>query len=127
MPRKTFPGKKTTYWNIFQGVTILIDLESFDSGPSKAATTGSTISHFYWKYIPVLSQSGISVQPGTSTELGITTQVVETTEVAKRRFTPEERGCFFEDEIRMVKGLNIWPKSSQTILGECKHSPSFQK
>ena len=110
---------QTTYWNIFQGVTILIDLESFDAGPSKTATTGSTISHFYWKYIPVLSQSGISVQPGTSTELGVTTQVVETTEVAKRRFTPEERGCYFEDEIRMVKGFKIWPTSSQTI--------SFQK
>ena len=104
---------QTTYWNIFQGVTILIDLESFDAGPSKTATTGSTISHFYWKYIPVLSQSGINVQPGTSTELGVTTQVVETTEVAKRRFTPEERGCYFEDEIRMVKGLKI---SSQTTL-----------
>ena len=100
-------------------MTILIDLESFDAGPSKTATTGSTISHFYWKYIPVLSQSGINVQPGTSTELGVTTQVVETTEVAKRRFTPEERGCYFEDEIRMVKGFKIWPTSSQTI--------SFQK
>ena len=92
---------------IFQGVTILIDLESFDSSPSKAATLGSTISHFYWKYIPVLSQSGISVQPGTSTELGVKTQVVETTEVAKRRFTPQQRECYFEDEIRMVKGLKF--------------------
>ena len=118
-PARHFQTKKATYWNIFQGVTILIDLESFDAGPSKTATTGSTISHFYWKYIPVLSQSGISVQPGTSTELGVTTQVVETTEVAKRRFTPEERGCYFEDEIRMVKGFKIWPTSSQTI--------SFQK
>ena len=126
-PARHFQTKKTTYWNIFQGVTILIDLESFDAGPSKTATTGSTISHFYWKYIPVLSQSGISVQPGTSTELGLTTQVVETTEVAKRRFTPEERGCFFEDEIRMVKGFKIWPTSSQKILGECKHSPFLSK
>ena len=126
-PARHFQTKKTTYWNIFQGVTILIDLESFDAGPSKTATTGSTISHFYWKYIPVLSQSGINVQPGTSTELGLTTQVVETTEVAKRRFTPEERGCYFEDEIRMVKGFKIWPTSSQKILGECKHSPFLSK
>ena len=84
-------------------MTILIDLESFDSGLSKAATLGSTISHLDWKHIPVLSQSGVSVQPGTSTELGVTTQVVETTEVAKRRFTPEQRECYFQDEIRMVK------------------------
>ena len=84
-------------------MTILIDLELFDSGPSRTATTGATISHFYWKYIPVVSQSGINVQPGTSTELGLTTQIVETTEVARRRFTPEERQCYFEDEIRMVR------------------------
>ena len=98
---------------IFQGVTILIDLEAFDSGPSRAATMGSTISHFFWKYIPVLSQSGINVQPGTSTELGLTTQVVETTDVARRRFTPEERECYFEDEIRMVKGPTSLPKKTQ--------------
>ena len=87
----------------FQGVTILIDLESFDAGLSRTSTAGATVSHFYYKYIPVLSQSGINIQPGTSTELGVTTQVVETTEVAKRRFTPEERQCYFEDEIRMVR------------------------
>ena len=57
--------------------------------------------------VPVLSQSGINVQPGTSTELGVTTQVVETTDVARRRFTPEQRECYFEDEIRMVKGLKF--------------------
>ena len=28
--------------------------------------------------------------------------MVQTTEVARHRFTPEERQCFFEDEIRMV-------------------------
>ena len=84
-------------------MTFLIDLELFDSGPSRTATTGATISHFYWKYIPVVSQSGINIQPGTSTELGLTTQIVETTEVARRRFTPEQRQCYFEDEIRMVR------------------------
>ena len=57
--------------------------------------------------VPVISQSGINVQPGTSTELGVTTQVVETTDVARRRFTPEQRECYFEDEIRMVKGLKF--------------------
>ena len=39
---------------------------------------------------------------GTATELGVTTQMVLTTDVARVRFTPEERQCFFEDEIRMV-------------------------
>ena len=39
---------------------------------------------------------------GTATELGVTTQMVLTTDVARGRFTPEERQCFFEDEIRMV-------------------------
>ena len=99
---KTFFLKKDPE-NIFQGVTILIDLESFDAGLSRTSTAGATVSHFYYKYIPVLSQSGINIQPGTSTELGVTTQVVETTEVAKRRFTPEQRQCYFEDEIRMVR------------------------
>ena len=115
---------------ILQGVTILIDLESFDSGPSRATTTGSTISHFYWKFIPVLSQSGINVQPGTSTELGITTQVVETTEVAKRRFTPEQRQCYFEDEIRMVKTLkfsnikiNLFQNSGPSLISSGELQP----
>ena len=36
------------------------------------------------------------------TEIGVTTQLVETSPVVKRRFTPEERQCYFEDEIRMV-------------------------
>ena len=42
------------------------------------------------------------VQVGTATEIAVTTQLVETSDVCKRRFTPEERQCFFEDEIRMV-------------------------
>ena len=101
-------------------MTILIDLELFDSGPSRTASAGATVSHLYWKYIPVLSQSGINVQPGTSTELGLTTQIVETTEVARRRFTPEERECYFEDEIRMVRDfleLNLKP-DTYTSQGE---------
>ena len=43
-----------------------------------------------------------SLQVGTKMEMGVTTQVLETTDVARERFTPEERQCFFNDEIKMV-------------------------
>ena len=43
-----------------------------------------------------------SPQVGTKMEMGVTTQLVETTDVARERFTPEERGCFFNEEIKMV-------------------------
>jgi hypothetical protein len=52
-----YPGKA-------QGIRLLLDAEVFDSGLGRSSTQGFTLSTFYWKDIPVMSQSGLNIQVG---------------------------------------------------------------
>ena len=45
-----------------------------------------------------LFRGSIIIQPGTNVQIGIDVELVNTTEAAKRRFTPEQRNCYFDDE-----------------------------
>ena len=49
--------------------------------------------------MPIMEQSGISVQPGTATKLGVSTTLMTTSEDAIQRFGPYERKCWVSSEI----------------------------
>jgi len=91
----SIPGKN-------HGLRLIMDAEVFDTGPGKDVSEGFTIAPSFWNDFPIMDHAGIGITVGTATEMGIATTVVETTDIAKSRFTPEERGCFFNDEIKMV-------------------------
>ncbi len=48
-----------------------------------------------------MGQIGLNVDLGTFTQFAVSARIIETTAAAKDRFTPQQRGCFFNDEISM--------------------------
>ena len=51
--------------------------------------------------IPVLKQTGSLAMPGQSVHVAIAPTVTDTVASAKLRFKPEERQCYFDDEIAL--------------------------
>ncbi len=51
--------------------------------------------------IPIMKQSGISVDPGQSLQVAVTPTLTTTTEASKRRFAPVDRTCYFEEEVSL--------------------------
>ena len=95
VPVGSFPG-------VANGLKMVLDAEAFDSGPSKSKGIGFKISVLHHLDVPLMSNTGMNIDVGTYTQLGVSAKVVETSREAKSTFAPEKRGCFFEDEIRMV-------------------------
>ena len=95
LPVGSFPGNAN-------GLKMILDAEVFDSGISKTSGVGFKISVLHYLDVPLISNNGMNIDVGTYTQLGVAAKVVETTQEAKSTYTPERRGCFFEDEIRMV-------------------------
>ena len=81
---------------------MILDAEAFDSGPSNSKGIGFKISVLHHLDVPLMSNNGMNIDVGTYTQLGVAAKVVKTSQEAKSTFEPEKRGCFFEDEIRMV-------------------------
>ena len=48
---------------------------------------------------PIMALTDIDLSPGFVTQLSVTPILRETTDQAKLRFTPEERGCYFDEEL----------------------------
>ena len=49
-----------------------------------------------------MSMTEMDISPGYETQLAITPILFRTTKAAKNRFTPEERGCYFDEEINLT-------------------------
>ena len=95
VPVGSFPGDAN-------GLKMILDAEAFDSGPSDSKGIGFKISVLHHLDVPLMSNNGMNIDVGTYTQLGVAAKVVKTSQEAKSTFEPEKRGCFFEDEIRMV-------------------------
>ena len=48
-----------------------------------------------------MSMNEIDITPGFETQIAITPVLYKTTNAARTRFTPVERGCYFEDELKL--------------------------
>ena len=46
--------------------------------------------------VPLMGQKGLNIGLGKDTQMAITPELIYTTEVARSRFAPEQRKCFFE-------------------------------
>ena len=53
----------------------------------------------YYCHQPIMALSDIDLSPGFVTQLSVTPILRETTTPARIRFTPEERGCYFDEEL----------------------------
>ena len=48
-----------------------------------------------------MSMNELDITPGFETQIAITPVLYSTTDAARKRFHPAERGCYFEDELKL--------------------------
>ena len=125
----SFPGEAN-------GMTLMLDAEAFDVGVSSSPATGIQVAIFYYLDVPIMTTSGINLDVGTYTKLGLSAKIIETSPEAKRTLTPERRGCFFEDEIRL-QDINsdvggryemtncLFQATADQIRQRCKCDPAY--
>ena len=81
------------------GMTILLDAESYDYVENDKPGIGFRIAITHPLDMPIIEQSAVSVKPGTATELAVSATLTTTSEDAIQRFNPYERKCWKESEI----------------------------
>ena len=64
---------------------------------------GFVVSPLLYKDVPVMGTNGINVQTGTNTKIGVSPSLFDTSQVAKERFTPQQRKCYFPVSVYVNK------------------------
>ena len=78
-----------------------MDAEVYDYALSKSGLEGFTLSMLHHLDIAIMKNIGVNVLPGQSNQLAITVKLINTTHHLRERFTPEERQCYFEEELNL--------------------------
>ena len=82
------------------GLTLLLDAESYDYAFSPQTGEGFKLAVHSHMDQPIMALADIDLSPGFVTQLSVTPILRETTQPARDRFTPEERGCYFDEELK---------------------------
>ena len=90
------------------GLEFLIDVEAFDYTSSYSGAEGFVLSILHHLDIPIMKHSGIYIQAGQSVKIAVTASLISASSSIRRRFSPYQRQCYFEDEI----SLNHFPYGS---------------
>ena len=118
------------------GLQILLDAETYDYGSSLSGAEGFTLSILHHLDIPIMKNTGININAGQSNLLVVTPTLMRTTESTKNRFSPEDRQCYFEDEIKLlhlphINGFRydisncLFEATLQEIEKQCQCIPSY--
>ena len=86
---------------INNGLELLLDAEVYDYALSKSGIEGFTLSILHHLDIPIMKNIGVNVLPGQSNQLAITVKLMNTSHHLREIFTPEERQCYFEEELNL--------------------------
>ena len=116
------------------GLQIMLDAETFDYASSLSGSEGFVLSVLHHLDIPIMKQTGINVEVGQSIKVAVTPKLTTTTAAARRRFSPEERMCYFEDEVslrhfppdddyRYEMSNCLFEATLQSIEAECGCTP----
>ena len=87
---------------IKNGLQILLDAETYDYGSSPNGGEGFILSILHHLDIPIMKNSGININTGQSNNLVVTATLMNTSEAVRNRFFPQQRNCYFEDEIQLL-------------------------
>ena len=102
LSRKVRPGASNGANN---GIKFLLDVEAFDYTSTSSGAEGFVLGILHHLDIPIMKQSGIDIQAGQSVKIAVTTSLISASTSIRRRFSPDQRLCYFEDEI----SLNHFP------------------
>lgn len=117
------------------GLSLLLDAEVYDYAFSPQKGEGFKLAIHSHMDQPIMALSDIDLSPGFVTQLSVTPILRDTTDQAKWRFSPEERGCYFDGEM-MFKylpsslyryGLSncLFAATYDQILDQCGCVPFF--
>ena len=81
------------------GLTLLLDAEVYDYAFSPQRGEGFKLAIHSHMDQPIMALSDIDLSPGFVTQLSVTPTLRDTTDSARWRFSPEERGCYFDGEL----------------------------
>lgn len=83
------------------GFQLLLDAESYDYASTQLGSEGFTLGVLHQLDIPIMKNTGINIETGQASYIVVVPTLMNTTLGAKRRFTPIQRQCYFEDEISL--------------------------
>ena len=78
---------------------IFLDAEVYDYAFSPQKGEGFKLAIHSHMDQPIMALSDIDLSPGFVTQLSVTPILRETTPIARSRFLPEHRGCYFDGEL----------------------------
>ena len=79
---------------------VYLDAEAFDYSSTKTGSEGFTVAVLHNMDIPIMRHTGIEVATGQFVSVAVTPTIFGTDEQT-RRFSPDRRNCYFEDEIKL--------------------------
>ena len=82
------------------GHMVYLDAEAFDYSSTKTGSEGFTVAVLNNMDIPIMRHTGVEVATGQFVSVAVTPTIFGTDEDT-RRFTPDRRNCYFEDEITL--------------------------
>lgn len=84
-----------------QGLEVLVDAEAYDYGYAPDPGEGIKVGISNFRDESPITVKGMDFSTGTVQQVIIKPILTSTTLVAKNRFSPEVRGCYFQDEYRL--------------------------
>ena len=83
------------------GFQLLLDAEAYDYASTQSGSEGFTLAILHQLDIPIMKNTGFNIETGQASYIVVVPTLMNTTAASKRRFTPVERQCYFDDEIKL--------------------------
>ena len=121
---------------IAAGVSILVDLESYDYDGDTAVSTGIDLVLGHTSEKPIPNSNGLNIAPGTETLISFGVTKTYVTEAAKQHLSPLQRECYDISEISLTYfrpeygykyAMNhcLYESKLQNIMRHCNCTPEF--
>ena len=117
------------------GLVLLLDAQTFDYTMNRQASEGFKITVNHHLDQPLMSMTELDITPGFETQVAVTPVIYTTSNAARKRFTPDQRGCYFDHERPLTYLPSKWYRYSinnclfeasyEKILEECQCTPFF--
>ena len=116
------------------GFQMILDIESFDY--NFQGSEGLKISLVHHLDMPFMKLNRFHLSPGTENQIELNFELITTSNNAKKRFTPTERNCYFEEEIslkylpkdhgyRYTMKNCLFESAYEEIIEKCNYMPEF--
>lgn len=105
---------------VSNGAWLLLDTEAFDQASSRWNSEGFLINLQNPRVFSLIEVTGIRIRPGTFAHFALSPRSTSTTPEVRSRFTPEQRKCYFGDEIELPHLINLLTYSLTSCVQEAK-------